>query len=592
MDGQTFHWEMLSPEEVQKVLACGDAGQLSKLDPEYLCAYAAEDTDSTYLLLSEILEPALNKFPELREFHSTYGTALVEMICIQRLTGIQLNVEQLMKHESDLIKGLTAAQAELEADERVRAGVEAWHGVLLDNVNKQMPTDKFVPKKYPKEPARKFNKDGTLTTVYARWEANCRIVDYEPLRYNDKWTRWWELYLNVKEKVDDFWNMDLEGRKDKGLFNFFSNEHRRWFFYDFMQFPISVLTDKEQASTSGNALLGFGDLGKKFEKVDDLKKELQFVESLKNASDMETGIYHPRLKTPGTHTGRLSGDGGLNFQNLPKSRGFLEAFAPRKDRSLIDWDCTALEPTVLAEISRDPGLLSVYGPDAKKGRCIYLYVGTGLPGIKDVIINAGYNHESPVPMDTDRVKKEHKGLRGVCKVAHLSASYGAGAKKWYSTFKLQGLNYTLEQCQQFHVAYWKLFSKVKDHEAQLNVQWEKNGGWLLDALGLPFCVDAYARKDILNRKVQRSGHEILMIYQKLVADELTVANIPFVPWCYDLHDEVTIEVPTDKMEEANRIMGKVCFEKLNKILACGETSVILKGSGGPVATFANAKLED
>jgi hypothetical protein len=419
MDGQTFHWEMLSPEEVQKVLACGDAGQLSKLDPEYLCAYAAEDTDSTYLLLSEILEPALNKFPELREFHSTYGTALVEMICIQRLTGIQLNVEQLRKHESDLIKGLTAAQAELEADERVRAGVEAWHGVLLDNVNKQMPTDKFVPKKYPKEPARKFNKDGTLTTVYARWEANCRIVDYEPLRYNDKWTRWWETYLHVKEKVDEFWTMDLEERKDKGLFNFFSNEHRRWFFYDFMQFPISVLTDKEQASTSGNALLGFGDLGKKFEKVDDLKKELQFVESLKNASDMETGIYHPRLKTPGTHTGRLSGDGGFNLQNPPKSRGFLEVFAPRNGRALVDWDATALEPTVLAEVSRDPGLLSVYGPNAKKGQDIYLMVGAALPGIGNTLRSAGYDPDKPDPEVVGRVKKEQKDLRNVCKIAHL-----------------------------------------------------------------------------------------------------------------------------------------------------------------------------
>jgi hypothetical protein len=469
--------------------------------------------------------------------------------------------------------------------------VETWHGVLLENVNKLMPEDKFVPKKYPKEPAKKFNKDGTLTAVYARWEANCRVVDCEPLRYNDKWTRWWELYLNVKEKVDDFWRMDLEERKDKGLFNFFSNDHRRWFFYDFMRFPIVVVTEGEQASTSGNALLGFGELGKKFEKVDDLTKELQFVESLKNASDMETGIYHPRLKTPGTHTGRLSGDGGFNIQNPPKSRGFLEVFAPRGGRALVDWDATALEPTVLAEVSRDPGLLSVYGPDAKKGQCIYLMVGAALPDIGDTLRSAGYDPDNPIPEIVGRVKKEHKDLRNVCKIAHLSASYGAGPKKWYSTFKLQGFNYTLEQCQQFHVAYWKLFQSIKNHEAQLLTQWEKNGGWLLDALGLPFCVDSYARKDILNRKVQRSGHEILMVYQKIVSDELVAAGIPFTPWCWDFHDQLLIEVPVAYAEEANTLLGKKCFDKLNEVLYAGDTVVKLKGSGGVVPTLAESKLE-
>jgi hypothetical protein len=176
-------------------------------------------------------------------------------------------------------------------------------------------------------------------------------------------------------------------------------------------------------------------------------------------------------------------------------------------------------------------------------------------------------------------------------LVHNSASYGAGAKKWYSTFKLQGFNYTLEQCQQFHVAYWKLFQSIKNHEAQLLTQWEKNGGWLLDALGLPFCVDAYAKKDCINRKIQRSGHEILMVYQKIVADELVAANIPFTPWCWDFHDEIIVEVPKEFEEEASKLMGGICFDKLNALLYAGDTVVKLKGSGGPVATLAEAKLE-
>jgi len=217
-------------------------------------------------------------------------------------------------------------------------------------------------------------------------------------------------------------------------------------------------------------------------------------------------------------------------------------------------------------------------------------VGAPLPGIGEHFRAVGYDPENPSEEGTKRAKKEHKDLRNVCKIMHLSASYGAGAKKWHSTFKLQGFNYTLQQCQKFHATYWKLFKSVKNHEAQLQTQLDKNGGWLLDALGLPFCVAENSKKDLMNRKIQRSGHEILMVLQKVMSDVFIKEGIPYTPFCHDYHDEVIWEVPKELADKAYDLMQK-SFVLLNEKIRDTDTVVTLKGSGGVIFCLSEAKVE-
>ena len=81
-----------------------------------------------------------------------------------------------------------------------------------------------------------------------------------------------------------------------------------------------------------------------------------------------------------------------------------------------------------------------------------------------------------------------------------------------------------------------------------------------------------------------------MLYQKLLIEELVSRGIPFAPWNWDMHDAVTIEVPTSFKGEVEDVMKKIVFDKLNKLLYNGNTTVKLKGSGGEVETYADAKL--
>jgi hypothetical protein len=52
-----------------------------------------------------------------------------------------------------------------------------------------------------------------------------------------------------------------------------------------------------------------------------------------------------------------------------------------------------------------------------------------------------------------------------------------------------------------------------------------------------------------------------------------------------------MEVDAAQTDEANELMGKEAFVRLNKLLQNGATVVKLKGSGGTIKTLADAKLE-
>ena len=108
------------------------------------------------------------------------------------------------------------------------------------------------------------------------------------------------------------------------------------------------------------------------------------------------------------------------MQILPKTPGFLESFRPRPGHKLVDIDVSALEPVVLTELSRDRGLLSVYGPEASPFADIYITVGSRLGGVGQAFRDCGYDYTNPSEESAKRCKKEHKNLRNIVKVLHLS----------------------------------------------------------------------------------------------------------------------------------------------------------------------------
>jgi hypothetical protein len=136
-----------------------------------------------------------------------------------------------------------------------------------------------------------------------------------------------------------------------------------------------------------------------------------------------------------------------------------------------------------------------------------------------------------------------------------------------------------------------MFGTIKQYEQKLVAQWEKNGGWFLNGLGLPAAVAQDKIKDIINRQVQGTGHTILTFLQKQIADDLAAEGIPYRPYVWDFHDEIILEVPDAHAKRTYEIMD-AAFKKVNKTLQDGSTVVQFKGSGDVMYSLAEAKIED
>jgi hypothetical protein len=94
----------------------------------------------------------------------------------------------------------------------------------------------------------------------------------------------------------------------------------------------------------------------------------------------------------------------------------------------------------------------------------------------------------------------------------------------------------------------------------------------------------------MNRQVQGTGHTILTFLQKIIADDLAEAKIPYRPYVYDWHDQILLEVPDEYAARAFKIMEDA-FAKMNFALQDGNTVVNFRGSGGVFVSIAESKVE-
>jgi len=591
-------WSALSPDELESVLECADPSRISLLDTDYLLQYAAEDTDITWMFYTHVLKPALDKFQAYADYHTEYFIPLVTHHAIQQLNGIWIDTEHMSNVKEDLLARQHTAYRNILEHPTIRAGIDAFNQAVLDNVKADKPkqTHKTIPERKP-EP-KKFTKEGHVSRNWKAWyalEEEIQRLTENPIvipryqKYLDKVSALEAAIMRYDELTD-------EELKEYGLFNPKSTDDKRWLLYEALGYPVKVFVfnkhqpdKRDTPAVDESALRGMGEVGELFNDWIAITKELAFVESL--TSRLNGDVFHPQFKVPGTYTGRLSGAGGFSMQILPKSAEFLEAFRPRPGHKLVDIDVSGLEDVVLAELSRDKGKLTLFGPEASPYQDGYMFVGANSGALGQCFLDAGYNPTSPTKEGTAHAKKTCKSKRNAFKSFVLASNYGAGVRKKHSKLVLEGHNVSYEDAQIMHDTYWKVFSGVKEYERKLIAQSEKNGGWFLGGLGFPICICTDKIKDILNRQVQNTGHTILTFLQKQISEDLAAAKIPYSPYVFDLHDEIILEVPDAYADAAFKIMNDA-FDKVNKTLQNGDTMVKFKGSGDVMYSLAEAKIED
>lgn len=266
----------------------------------------------------------------------------------------------------------------------------------------------------------------------------------------------------------------------------------------------------------------------------------------------------------------------FNLQQQPKTPGYLECYKARAGYKLVQADLTAIEPHIIAEFSKDPTMLKLYGPGAAPND-IYLFAGAHIALFRDEI-RKYYDPDKPTAESIALAKKHCKQLRNICKAITLACGYSAGVKKVRSMLITLGYPMTIDEARIIHRDYWQLYAGIKKFQQKLEMIWSEQGGYIPSVLGTPICIAAQYISDAVNRFAQTSGH---MCLQKFLyhTDKLrTERGIRMAPWIADWHDEFIFEcleadVPAalqaivDALEITNQELGMTIQIKAEPMVA-------------------------
>lgn len=493
-----------SPEEWVAIWEKGglspDRGEMWRVPQEILGKYCVLDAEACYLLYTEVLGPVLGRFPQLETMVREEWMPLIQLLVEQKIGGIEIDRAGLQ----DRIQA-----AHLES------------GVLYDSLLSMpeiIPLVKLIEEEMliplrEKQPPR-LKKDGDVSKNWLKWQ----------------------------EKME----AATAGTLPEFRFNINSDQQLRNLLYEKMGFEIRLTTDSGLPAVSGLALKAMGPVGAKLIDYNSLQKELGYLQDYLERIEHRPTI-HPSFRTPGAVTGRLSSR-DPNLQQVPKSKAVMSLFQARPGTVWVDIDFAALEAVVAAEFSQDPNMLLLYG-DGMPENDIHLFLAAQVPGeMGQSVLATGYRPTNPPPGTVGRAKKEAKKWRNIAKTVVYACQFGAGVQKIMSTLEADGIFLPYDQVETIHSTYWSTFAGVKRFGKDLFFQWRRNHGYILNGLGRPMAVAEDYSKDILNRFIQSTGHDILVKYIRIYTDELTRRQIPWRPVIVDWHDATTVEVPTECRE--------------------------------------------
>jgi hypothetical protein len=253
----------------------------------------------------------------------------------------------------------------------------------------------------------------------------------------------------------------------------------------------------------------------------------------------------------------------LPLLQMPKTKTFFGGLKADDGHTLLYADGSAIEPHVCAYYSRDKSMLKLYKNGAPAND-IYIFFGSATPQYGARFRELGYNPDAPTKDAIKAVKAACPTERGVCKKIILGCNYGMGPDKLQAELSLAGFSVTLEDAKIMHAAYWEFFGGIKAFGRSLKDEWKRNGGYILGPRGEPICIPKPYKywdedkqknvtidytKDIVNRFVQRGGHDVHMRFIYLLNTLRLEREIPMTPFHCDWHDSSTWQVPLDRVDD-------------------------------------------
>jgi hypothetical protein len=153
---------------------------------------------------------------------------------------------------------------------------------------------------------------------------------------------------------------------------------------------------------------------------------------------------------------------------------------------------------------------------------------------------------------------------------------------------LQGIKITLDEMRDIHAAQLELHSGVTEYKQELEREWNRRGGWVLSGLGFPTPVHVDFIKDLGNRVVQRTGHDVHVLCVWLLHSMLSNEGVYTTGVVWDFHDQFIYQAPASQSDTAIFITASSIAE-LNQFLG---GDVRLKCEPRLVNSLSEAKMEE
>jgi len=337
-----------------------------QLPIDILGLYCAQDADAAWQLWNYLMDVA-KPYSQLIKYHSEDFLNLVKLVAEQQFRGIYIDRDKLFAHHADLAQRIYTSMQSFLSHSSVSPHIEAFN-----------------------------------TEVLAAWKAaepSPKTALGKPSARHEAWFKRGETLLT------------------KLGFNPNSKQQLGWLFFEKLGYKPLSKTPTGRPVIDKKTLPFLGEPGKILVAYNKSIKEQGYVSRLVEKSEASSQL-HPQFNSVGTITGRLGGSGGFNLQQQPKSKGYLSCLVARPGHKLVQADLQAVEPVVLAEVSRDPILWSIYGPDAKPND-VYLFIAGKIPAIGANILKY-YDPDNPTPEGISQAKKHCKRDRQIAKTLQLS----------------------------------------------------------------------------------------------------------------------------------------------------------------------------
>lgn len=404
----------------------------------------------------------------------------------------------------------------------------------------------------------KENKDA-ITSLEHDW-ADRRIAGYKR-QYNKDW-----LATHPEE-----WDR----------FNFNSDSHKRELFYDKLGYPVHNRTPSGKPAVDADSVKQFNspNMGAYliYEKANTLTTNFSGSYIAASAGD---GKLHPGFNICGTVSYRLSGfkpyllnapfDEKIILKNFKCDPGYVGLHA----------DLAAIEPTITAHYTEDKTLLKVFRDGLGD---IYLDLALSLFP-KDKELQDGYNGSIPI---TKACKQRFEKQRKIAKVVQLAVQYTGTGHTVAKNLTKGGIPTTVEEADGFVRLYWSKFRKVREWNYQLKVLNQRQG-YLRNVIGRIIRVPDPEYKDLSNRFIQSSAHDVLVLWVLKIYAHCKEQGIKIKPILLDCHDSTSNQVPREYVEQLREIYTR-SLKEVNEEL---ELAVTIKAETKTFQSLAGLKGDE